>query len=155
MQPLLALLLNRQESHQWLLGKSRKPEFRRQEISDFVTQVRLPAATRDNIGEVCADVKERDLFADAGHLEDGGCMSQSSSPLLSRGRGFYKEGEGNRIRIKGGGCKVLYVQMSTVYSDKANDVHHPGLVILDSRHPVLLHPDSVVEGQQISRSWDA
>ena len=37
--------------------------------------------------------------------EDEGLMSQSPSSLLSAGRGFYKEGEGNQNKeTKGGGC---------------------------------------------------
>ena len=97
--------------------------------------------TKANTWEAGADVKESGILSDAGHLEDEELMSQSPSPPLSGGRGFYKEGEGNRTRkreVKEGGWKVLYVQMSTVYSDKANDVHHPGLVILDSCHPCFM-----------------
>ena len=55
--------------------------------------------------EAGAHVKERGLFADAGHLEDEG----------SRGRGEqHKE-------IKRGSCKFLSVQMSTVYADNTSD----------------------------------
>ena len=61
------------------------------------------------------------VYSDAGHLENERLLPQSPSPPLSGGRGFYKEGEGNRTEIKGGGCKVLYMQMSTVHSYKASD----------------------------------
>ena len=40
----------------------------------------LPAAMKANTQEAGADVKESGLFADAGHLEDGGLMSQNPSP---------------------------------------------------------------------------
>ena len=43
-------------------------------------QVQLPAATKANTSEAGADVKESGLFLGAGHLEDGGLMSQSPSP---------------------------------------------------------------------------
>ena len=56
------------------------------------------SSTKANTQEAGADVKESGLFADAGHLEDGGLMSQSSSPPLSGDRGLYKEGEGNRTK---------------------------------------------------------
>ena len=42
-------------------------------------QVWLPVATKANAAEVGADVKDSSLCADAGHLEDGGLMSQSPS----------------------------------------------------------------------------
>ena len=35
--------------------------------------------------------------------EDGGLLPQSPFPYLSGGRGFYKEGEGNRTETKEGG----------------------------------------------------
>ena len=60
-------------------------------------QDRLPAAIKAG-----ADVKESGLFSDASHLEDGGLRSQSPSPPLIGGPGFYKEGEGNRTEVKGG-----------------------------------------------------
>ena len=69
------------------------------------------------------------VYSDAGHLKERVLMSQSPSPPLSGGRDFYKEGEGNRTEIKGGGCKVLYVQMSTVHSGQPSD--GPVCVILD------------------------
>ena len=47
---------------------------------------------------ISADVKESGLFADACYLEDGGLITQSPSPNLSGGRGFYKEGKGNRTK---------------------------------------------------------
>ena len=41
---------------------------------------------------------------------------------ISAGRGFYEEGEGKQKKeIKGEGWKVLYVQKSSVHSDKASD----------------------------------
>ena len=58
----------------------------------------LPAAAKANTSEAGADVKESGLFVDASHLEDGGLTSQSPSPPLSGGRGFHKEGEGNRTK---------------------------------------------------------
>ena len=45
--------------------------------------------------------------SDAGHLEDGGLMSQNSSPHLSGGGGFYKEGEGNRTKKSREGFEKL------------------------------------------------
>ena len=111
-----------------------------------------------NTQEAGADVKESGLFLDAGHLEDGRLMSQSPfledgrltsqspSPPLIRGRGFYKEGEGNRTKRSREGVGKFYMQMSTVHSDLDGLV----CVILASRHP-----GSIVQGQQISRSWDA
>ena len=54
----------------------------------------LPASMKANTGEVGADVKESVLFADAGHLKDGGLMSQSPSPPFNGSRSFYKEGGG-------------------------------------------------------------
>ena len=65
-------------------------------------QVQLPATMKANTQEADANVKECVLFADAGHLEDGGLRSQSPSPPLIGGPGFYKEGEGNRTEVKGG-----------------------------------------------------
>ena len=79
------------------------------------TEVQLPAAMKANMLEAGADVKASDLSADAGHLEDGGLMSQSPSPgrwgsnftkpisPLIGGRGvflflFYKGGEWNRTK---------------------------------------------------------
>ena len=57
--------------------------------------------------------------------EDGGLLSQNPSFFFfsiltsSAGRGLYKEGEEKQNKeIKGGGWKVLYVQMSTVHSHK-------------------------------------
>ena len=38
-------------------------------------QVQLSAATKANAQKASADIKESDLFADAGHLEDGELMS--------------------------------------------------------------------------------
>ena len=61
-------------------------------------EVWLPATTKANTWETGADIKECGLFADFGCLEDGGLMSQSPSPHLSAGRGFYKEGERNRTK---------------------------------------------------------
>ena len=96
-------------------------------------QVQLSAATKANIREAGADVKESGLLSGAGHLEDGGLMSQSPSSPLSGGRGFCKEGEGNRTkRTRKVVEKFSYVQMSPV--GRAS-VHHPGLVILASCHP--------------------
>ena len=40
------------------------------------TQVQLPAATKANTQEACADVKESGLFSEAGRLKDGELMSQ-------------------------------------------------------------------------------
>ena len=84
------------------------------------TQVRLPAATKANTEQAGADVKDSGLFSGASHLEDGGLMTPSPSPPLSGGRGVYKEGEGNRAEINGGGWKVPSVQTSTVHFGKAS-----------------------------------
>ena len=40
-------------------------------------------------------MERKAVYSDAGHPEDG-LMSQSPSPPLSGGRGFYKEGEGEQ-----------------------------------------------------------
>ena len=68
-------------------------------------------------------------------------MSQNPSLPLGGGRGFHKEGEGNR-QIKGGGCKVLYVWMSTVRTDKvrcaSSWISHPRFT--SSQLPVILDP---------------
>ena len=54
-----------------------------------VTESRSRAASmKADTQEAGADVKESGLFADAGHLEDGGLRSQSPSPSLSGGRSF-------------------------------------------------------------------
>ena len=83
-------------------------------------------------------------------------MLQSPSPPLSGGRGFYKEREGNRTEIEEGGCKVLYVQRSTVPSGEASDSsvcvtlgHSSWVQVILTFH----HPGSTVEDQQIFRSW--
>ena len=67
------------------------------------TQDRRPAATKANTRGAGAAVKASGLFVDAGHLDNGGPMSQSPSLHLSGHRDFYKEGKGNRTEIKGGG----------------------------------------------------
>ena len=51
-----------------------------------------------NTWEADADIKESGLFSGASHLEDGRLTSQSLSPHLSGGRGFYKE-------VGGGGAE--------------------------------------------------
>ena len=58
----------------------------------------LPAPTKANTGEAGADVKESGFFQVLARLEDGDLMSQSPSPHLSGGRGFYKEGGGDRTK---------------------------------------------------------
>ena len=94
-------------------------------------QVWLPATKKANTWEAGTDVKESGLFSGAGCLEDRGLMTQSLSPPLSGGGGFYKEGEGKQnTEIKGGDWKVLYMQMSTVYFSKASD--SPMCIILVS-----------------------
>ena len=70
--------------------------------------------------EADADVKESGIFSGAGHLQDGGLMSQSPSLPLSGGRGFYKRG--TEQRDQGRGLKSSpHAQVSTVHSDKASD----------------------------------
>ena len=110
-------------------------------------QVRLPAATKANTREAGADVKESGLFSGAGCLEDRGLMTQSLSPPLSGGGGFYKEGEGNRTKRSQEGVKVPYVQTSTVHSDKASD----GLVCtgLAPHHPAPWSRVSKAPGAQM------
>ena len=51
-------------------------------------QVRLPATMQANTREAGGDIKESGLFSGASNLEDGGLMSQSTSPHFSRGRDF-------------------------------------------------------------------
>ena len=114
-------------------------------------QAWLPAAaaTNANTRETGADVKESGLFSGAGHLEGGGLVSQSPSPgkmgdsrlkahhhLSVQAEVFIRRERGTE-EIKGGGCKVLYVQTSPVHSHKASDsgCASSWLVILASRHP--------------------
>ena len=84
------------------------------------------------------------VYSDAGHLEDGGLMSQSLSPYRSGGKGFYKDERSTQQRDQGRQLKVLYLQTSTFHSDKDNV--GPVCIL------ILHHPDSVVEGEQISQS---
>ena len=58
-----------------------------------------------NTQDAGADVKESGLFSGAGHLEDGGLMSQSPSPPLSGNRGFYKRERGTEQRGQGRGLQ--------------------------------------------------
>ena len=67
-------------------------------------RVQPPVTSKANTGKAGTDVKESDLFSGTGHLEDGGLRSQSPSSHLSGGRGFHKEGDGNR-RGQGWGLK--------------------------------------------------
>ena len=60
-------------------------------------QVRLPAARKANTQEAGADVKESGLFTCQPSGRQG-LMSQSPYPHLSGGRGFHKEGYGNRTK---------------------------------------------------------
>ena len=75
-------------------------------------------------------------------------MPQTPSPLLSGSRGFYKEGEGNRMKRSRKEVIVLHVLVSTVHSNKASD----GLAGIILASP---HPGSTAEGQQTSRGWDS
>ena len=109
-------------------------------------QVQRCATSKANTHEAGADIKESGFFSGASHLEDGGVLSQSPFLPLNGGRGLYKEGEGNRTKRSREGVGKFYMQMSTVHSDLDGLV----CVILASRHP-----GSIVQGQQISRSWDA
>ena len=74
-----------------------------------------------NTKETGAHVKERYLFSGAGHLEDGGLSSQSPAPPLHGGRGFIRRERGQNKEIRGGVCKVPYLPMSTVLSNKAGE----------------------------------
>ena len=92
---------------------------------------------KDNTWEAGADVNESGLFSGAGHLEDGGLVSQSPSPrkmdshleahvyLSVEAEVFIMRQKGTELGNQGGDWKVpykvLYVQMSTVHSDKASD----------------------------------
>ena len=114
-------------------------------------QVRLPTTPEANAREAGANVNERGLLSGTSHQEDGGLASQSPSPPLSAGRGFIRRERGQNKEIRGGGCKVLYTQNSTVQSNKAGD--GPGCVILTS-HLASRHPKLTVEGQQLSWTWD-
>ena len=112
----------------------------------------LPAAVKAGTGEAGADVKESGLFSDASNPEEGelslqachlgrrGLMSQSPSPPLSAGRGFYKERKGNRTKRPREGIekfsmcrRAQSIPVRTVMSG----VHHPG---------------PTTEGQQISQT---
>ena len=113
-------------------------------------QIQQPASMKLNAQEAGADVKESGLFADSGHLEDGGLMSQSPTPLLSGGRGIYKEGEGNRTQRSGeGGCVAKF---STCRQAQSIPIRQ---VIVQCASSWFSHPGSTGESQQISQSWNA
>lgn len=50
----------------------------------------MQATVKAGTGEAGADLKESGLFSGARNLEDGELTSQSPSPHLREGRGFYK-----------------------------------------------------------------
>ena len=68
-------------------------------------------------------------------------MSQSPSPPLSGGRGFYKEGEGNRTKRSrervANFCTCRRAQSIPIRQMMVS-VRHPGVVTLASHHPGLL-----------------
>ena len=91
----------------------------------------------------------RDLCHKPIYWEDGDSHLKAHLHLPLEAKVSYKEGEGNRTEIKGGGCKIPYVQTSTGHSDKTSDdlVHHPGLVILASWMKVSKSPEiGMLEG---------
>ena len=71
-------------------------------------------------------------------------MSQSPSPLpLSGGRGFYKEGEGNRTQRS----RIRQVMVWCA----ASWLHVIPFHVIQNLH----HPGSTVTGQQISWDWNS
>ena len=70
-----------------------------------------------NTWEAGADVKEGGLLSGASHLEDGGLTLNISG----QAEVFTRRGRGQNTENDGGGWKVLYVQTSTVHSDKTSD----------------------------------
>ena len=96
------------------------------------------------------------LFSGAGNMEDGGLTSQSPSPPLSGGSEFYKEGGETEQRDQGGGgFEVLYVQTSTVHSNKASDSLVCIVLVSSSWLHAILDPwkslrAGMPEGQSVS-----
>ena len=90
------------------------------------------------------------LFADAGHLEDGGLMSQRPSLPLRGCRGFYKEGKGNRAK-RSWERVAMFSKCRVAQSVLIQLVM---CLILASCHPGFMHSGIHVEGQQTSQSWD-
>ena len=123
------------------------------------SQVRLPAITKASNWEAGDDVKESGLSADTGRpvwkLGDSHLKVQRSSPgkmgnsclkvhfhlsleaevFIRRERGIEQIGQ----KDQGRGMKILYMQTSTVHSNKASD----GPMCLT---PAACHPGSTVEG---------
>ena len=66
-------------------------------------QVWLPAATKANSQGAGADVKASGLFSGASHLEDGGPVSQSPSPLSVEAGAFIRRERGTEQRYQGRG----------------------------------------------------
>ena len=89
-------------------------------------------------------------------MEDGGLTSQSPSPPLSGGSEFYKEGGETEQRDQGGGgFEVLYVQTSTVHSNKASDSLVCIVLVSSSWLHAILDPwkslrAGMPEGQSVS-----
>ena len=78
----------------------------------------------------------------------GGSRPKAHLPVPVPAEVFIRrEGDQDKV-IRGGVCKVLYMQMVTVLSAKAGD---SPLCVIPASH----HPGPIVEGQQIPRSWDA
>ena len=112
------------------------------------TQIWLPATTQANTWEAGADIKRKWFIFRCQPPGIWGLMSQSPPPEMT-GMGkewedscfkahfhfsvqaevFIRKERGTEQRNQGAGCKVLYVQMSTVHSDKPSD--GPVCVILD------------------------
>ena len=98
-------------------------------------QVQLSAATKANTPETGADVKVSGLFADAGHMRDGGLTSQSPSPgkmepscqkahlhLSVEAENFIRRQRGTEQTDQGKGLRSsLYRLTSTIHSEKAVD----------------------------------
>ena len=133
-------------------------------------QVGMPAATKPNTQEAGANLKC--FYSDTGNLEEGGIMlqspswedgeciskpiswgnvglrSQSPSPHLRGGRGFYKNGERNRTKRS----REWTGKFFTCRLAQSIPIRQ---VMVRCTLSWLRPPDSMDEGQQISRSWDA
>ena len=127
-------------------------------------QVRLPASLK----EAGPDVKESGLFSGASNLEDGGrgahvlkpitwedggLMSQSPSPPLSGGRGFYNEGEENRAKRSREGVEEFSMCRRAQCIPIRQVMVRRASAWLS--HPAPCHPGSSMKGYQISWKWDA